>query len=87
MSKVSARGQAWQAQRQRVLARDGYCCQYCGKRDLQGRDATVDHVEPISLDPTKVYRDDELVTACLRCNGRKQDKELVRTDYLSADWQ
>ena len=85
MSKHSARGTAWKAQRKRVLDRDGWTCTFCTAH-LEGDDATVDHVEPIALDPTRTYRDDDLVAACRTCNGRKQDRTLVRLDYRSPDW-
>lgn len=85
MSKHSARGTRWQAQRRRVLDRDGWTCCYCG-RHLEGLDATVDHIEPIALDPGRTYADTELVSACRRCNGTKADKQLVRLEYANATW-
>lgn len=85
MSRHSASGPAWEAQRQRVLDRDGWRCAYCGK-DLTGADATVDHLEAISLDPGRTYSDDELVSACRRCNGSKGDKPLVRLGFRNPRW-
>lgn len=85
MSKHSARGPSWQAQRKRVLERDDWTCAYC-RVHLEGSNATVDHVSPVALDPGKTYRDDELVAACRTCNGRKQDRTLVRLDYRSPRW-
>lgn len=82
MSKHSARGTAWEAQRKRVLKRDGNTCMYCQK-PLEGKDATVDHIEPISLTPGAEYRDDELIAACRTCNGRKSDKPIIRMDYFN----
>lgn len=85
MSRYTRTDSAWKAQRLRVLERDQWTCQYCHKH-LEGSDSTVDHVEPIALDPERVYRDDELVAACRRCNGRKSDKALIRMDYHSPAW-
>ena len=85
MSQHSADGKAWDAQRKRVLDRDGWCCRYCTKV-LVGDDATVDHIEPIALTPGRVYRDDELCAACRSCNSRKKDQRLVRLDYRSPVW-
>lgn len=85
MSRASARGRAWEAQRQRVLSRDGWRCTYCGV-DLVGDDATVDHVTPIAHDPGRDYPDHELVAACRECNGRKQDSVARRIDYASPQW-
>lgn len=85
MSKHSARGAAWQAQRLRILNRDGWTCTYCGTH-LEGDNATVDHIQPISLDPTRNYTDDELTSSCRLCNGRKQDKPLIRLDWHNPRW-
>lgn len=85
MSKQSARGAEWDAQRIRVLDRDGWACTYCGK-DLVGDDATVDHIEALNGSGRTKYDDDELCSACRVCNGRKSDKTLIRLDYRSTDW-
>lgn len=85
MSQHSARGKGWAAQRKRVLDRDGWQCMYC-TIPLDDTNATVDHVEAISLSPEKEYRDDELVACCRPCNSRKQDKTLVRMNYRSQAW-
>lgn len=85
MSKHSARGTAWDAQRTRVLNRDGWRCTYCGI-NLEGSNATVDHVEAIALNIGKTYNDHELVAACRRCNGRKQDRPLLRATWRNPRW-
>lgn len=85
MSKYSATGPAWRSQRLRVLERDGWVCAYCGKA-LVGDDATVDHIDAIVNDPDHLYLDHELVACCRTCNGRKQDKPLIRTEYRSPRW-
>lgn len=85
MSQHSARGTTWKAQRTRVLDRDGWNCTACTKA-LVGTDATVDHIEPIALDPDRVYRDDELTSLCRRCNAVKGDRTEVRLDYRAPDW-
>lgn len=91
MSQYSARGAAWQAQRRRVLERDGYVCAYCGNwlEDNHAdptHKATVDHIEPVALQSGHDYQDHELVSACLRCNGQKQDRRLVRSVYWNRRW-
>ena len=85
MSKHSARGAAWEAQRKRVLDRDGWVCTSCGKA-LEGADATVDHIEPIADDPDRIYEDHELASMCRRCNGIKQDRVLVRLAWFNPRW-
>jgi 5-methylcytosine-specific restriction endonuclease McrA len=59
---------AWRKIRERVLIRDGYCCQYCGSENA----TTVDHVQPISKGGTD--EPDNLLAACTRCNYQKKDK-------------
>lgn len=85
MAKDSAKGSVWEAQRQRVLDRDNWECIAC-RVHLEGDNATVDHVEAISLNPGKRYTDDELVSMCRPCNSRKGDRSVVRLDYRNPDW-
>lgn len=85
MSKYSASGAAWQAQRLRVLNRDGWVCVYCGKA-LEGRDAHVDHISPISLSPDHDYTDDDLTSSCARCNTTKGAQVLTRLPYWNERW-
>lgn len=86
MAKHSARGSAWAAQRKRVLDRDGWTCLYCGKHPLEGTDATVDHIHPISLNPDTTYHDHDLAAACRSCNGKKQDRTGTRVNYRNPRW-
>lgn len=85
MSRHSAHGTAWNAQRQRILDRDGWRCVYC-HTDIGGDNATVDHVTPIALNPDTTYTDDELVSACRTCNSRKGDRATYRVDYRNPRW-
>lgn len=85
MSKYSASGAAWQAQRLRVLNRDGWVCSACGKA-LEGADATVDHILPVALNPDHDYTDDELVSMCRRDNGLKADKVNARLAWFNPRW-
>lgn len=53
-----------------VRVRDGDACRYCGRvvkwyDNKSDRGATLDHVDPDG---------DELVVACRKCNGEKQDR-------------
>ena len=86
MSKVSKRGTKWERQRQRVIARMGPWCAYCQKGPLEGQDLTVDHLDPVAMDPDAEHSDDRCVVACRTCNGRRQDQPLVRMDYYSPAW-
>ena len=58
--------------RQTVLRRDGYRCQWCGK-DLTGADATVDHLVPISSG--EIHNDiDNLIASCRSCNSSRGNR-------------
>ncbi len=51
-----------------LLARDDYCCQYCGIT-LERREATIDHVVPRSQQGGTSW--ENVVTACNACNRKK----------------
>jgi len=57
--------------RHRILARDHYRCQYCGKRGT-AFDLTLDHIMPRSRGGRTVA--ENLVSACQSCNNRKGDR-------------
>jgi 5-methylcytosine-specific restriction endonuclease McrA len=57
--------------RHRILARDRYRCQYCGRRGT-AFDLTLDHIMPKSRGGRTVA--ENLVTACQTCNNRKGDR-------------
>ncbi len=54
-----------------VYQRDGFCCQYCGKK-FGVADLSYDHVVPRSAGGRTVF--ENIVTACRRCNSKKDDK-------------
>lgn len=59
------------ANRENVIHRDGYTCQYCGRRRRE-RDLTLDHVLPRSRGGKDTWTN--LVAACYACNARKGDR-------------
>ena len=79
MSTHSSRGAAWEAIRDRVLERDGYRCAYCGNEATE-----ADHVIPKVKGGTDTM--DNLVSACRRCNGSKQDRIEARTNWFNRNW-
>ena len=93
MSKESSRGSAFQARRLAVLDRDGWVCTWptCGKQ-LEGRDATVDHVTPVAVALSMSWSRDEidaesnLVAMCRKHNGQKRDQISIRVDYMNPTW-
>ena len=61
--------------RYNVFTRDGFCCQYCGKKLIKD-DLTIDHVIPISRYKKLGYNGkinslSNVVTCCYPCNIRK----------------
>lgn len=83
MSQYSSRGAAWNKLRLACLERDGWTCQECGK-DLEGADATADHIIPKAAGGED--RLDNLRALCRLCNGKRQDRELVRLAWASRRW-
>lgn len=79
MSEQSSRGAAWNALRLQVLQRDNYTCNYCGNEATE-----ADHVIP----KNKGGKDEliNLVSACRRCNGSKQDRVDTRTNWYNKGW-
>jgi 5-methylcytosine-specific restriction endonuclease McrA len=57
--------------RHRILARDRYRCQYCGRRGT-AFDLTLDHILPKSRGGRTVA--ENLVASCKPCNNRKGDR-------------
>ena len=68
---VSARTPAFT--RFNLFLRDGFCCQYCGRKFL-AEDLTFDHVIPRSLGGRTRW--DNVVSACAPCNVNKGHKLL-----------
>ncbi len=57
--------------RRNVMLRDGYTCQYCGRK-FNPSDLTIDHVIPRARGGRTSW--DNVVTCCRRCNARKGDR-------------
>jgi len=57
----------------KVYERDSYKCRYCQKQ-LTRFTATLDHVTPVAENGDNSL--DNLVTACLNCNSRKNNRPL-----------
>ncbi|MBN2386808.1 MAG: HNH endonuclease [Anaerolineales bacterium] len=57
--------------RREVFRRDGYRCQYCGRRTT---DLTLDHVLPKRLEGEHTWTN--VVAACSACNHRKGGRKL-----------
>ena len=55
--------------RKNILRRDGHKCQYCG---ISHSTLTIDHVIPKSQGGEDTW--ENLVTACINCNNKKDDR-------------
>jgi 5-methylcytosine-specific restriction endonuclease McrA len=72
-----------------IYARDGYKCQYCGKKEKLA-DLTYDHVTPKSRGGRTVWKN--IVTCCYGCNSKKRDrtpqeaKMRLRTRPVQPKW-
>jgi 5-methylcytosine-specific restriction endonuclease McrA len=62
--------------RRNVMHRDGYTCQYCGKKT----DLTIDHVIPRSRGGKDTW--DNVVVACLRCNVTKGNRTPKEAGFV-----
>jgi len=61
--------------RKNLLRRDGFRCQYCGRKDLP---LTIDHLVPKSRGGESSW--ENLITACRACNTFKGNRTPVEAD-------
>lgn len=59
--------------RHSIYKRDGFTCQYCGKRP-GSEELTIDHVMPRSLGGKTTW--ENCVLSCIKCNNKKDNKTL-----------
>jgi 5-methylcytosine-specific restriction endonuclease McrA len=68
----------------RILERDGFRCQYCGKTAEQahtdGKRLAVDHVVPFSAGGDEA--DENLVACCMPCNSAKKNRPLAEVRHF-----
>lgn len=76
----------WKAARKLAKQHLDPHCILCGK-DLEGSDYTIDHIVP-PKDTGGIPNHDltNLQAMCRSCNGRKQDRKLVRVPWLNQKW-
>jgi 5-methylcytosine-specific restriction endonuclease McrA len=61
-------------------------CVTCHK-ELEGADWTIDHINaPANTGGLPDHSIDNLQSMCRSCNGRKQDKTLIRTEWRNPRW-
>jgi hypothetical protein len=61
----------------RILSRDGFRCQYCGRSQREGAVLHVDHVHPVAAGGTT--DEGNLITACDECNLGKSSSLVLPT--------
>jgi 5-methylcytosine-specific restriction endonuclease McrA len=59
-----------------IYIRDGFSCMYCGcdLRNAKPHEITLDHLDPVCDGHPKNAPAQRLVTACQRCNSKRQDR-------------
>ncbi len=65
--------QAIRTLRFKILARDDFTCQYCGRKAVEA-ELEVDHVQPRSQGGKTDWAN--LITSCIDCNQGKRDRLL-----------
>lgn len=67
-----------------IYLRDGMSCVWCGAGVEDGVSLTLDHLEPRSHGGTN--ESTNLVTACLSCNSKRQDRSMVEFAFAVAGY-
>lgn len=68
----------WQRVRWRVLERDTFTCQRCGRSEARTERLVADHIDPHRGDPVKFWDDANLQCLCKPCHdGPKQRAEAA----------
>ena len=67
--KTGKTSESWASRRFRILQRDNFRCQYCGRTAQDDIKLEVDHITPLCQGGTDT--DNNLITACLPCNRSK----------------
>lgn len=64
--------------RKNIFQRDGYTCQYCGKK-FDKKELNIDHIVPRSRGGPNSWRN--VVTSCIYCNAEKGDKLITELGW------
>ncbi|MFJ7969572.1 HNH endonuclease [Streptomyces sp. NPDC096324] len=72
------------ARKQQLAARDGARCYYCRRPFRELREATVDHIAPVSL--WRSWSVSSLVLACRPCNDAKADRFPLSLALVLLAW-
>ena len=73
----------WQQLSKKVVKRDGGQCAYCPTNTLTpGAVMGADHIIPVAVWPEGEFIESNCICCCQKCNGRKQDRLLIRTTWV-----
>lgn len=76
----------WKHIRKGVMLRDNSLCQYCLHQGRYEVATLVDHFIPVRDAYEDRYNQDNLVSACDKCNTRKTtDEELLRSNKITIE--
>lgn len=81
MPKMQKRGVKFS--RTNIYQRDGYCCQYCGKK-FSFAQLSFDHVVPKSAGGRTVF--ENIVAACRKCNSKKDKMSCDESGMFPLKW-
>lgn len=76
----------WKTIRKQTLIRDNGLCMYCLHNGMYTKATVVDHYRPIRDDYEDRYNQDNLVSACDKCNTRKAiDEDKLRSNKITLE--
>lgn len=78
--------QRWRSIRAYVLIRDCHMCLYCLHNGMYTKATLVDHYRPVRDAYEDRYNQDNLVSACDKCNTRKAiDEDKLRSNQITLE--
>lgn len=83
-NKKTTKKSTWNSLRFQIIARDGFCCVYCGKSPTDGARLEVDHVWPKKRGGESVP--ENMVSSCRQCNTAKQSN-LLAGGIIEGVWE
>ena len=85
MAKANGRrnGHSWQLLRRRILDRDNYICQICGRA---GSRFEIHHLDGKRIDGRQNDSPENLQTQCRSCHIQTHGERLTRVKQPGPDW-
>lgn len=78
--------QRWRSIRAYILIRDCHMCLYCLHNGIYTKATLVDHYRPVRDAYEDRYNQDNLVSACNKCNTRKSvDEDKLRSNKITLE--